>query len=358
MIPYKIRSLPLINLVREIRNETLIPQAYFQRNLVWREVHKKELIRTISLGFPFPMIFISKGEIDIEKMSTTSCIIDGQQRCDAITSFVDNDFSVDGKYFRDFTEDEKNDFFKYEIPVCDIDILNNDPQVLEMFKRINRTSNSLTNIEKKASEYGTSYLMLVAKLISKHIDINNFEDDKENFLIDPNIPESFVNWAKIVDTSNISRLLTSENIFSPIDIARKVNLQYTLNLIATYIDGFYNRNDKVDENLDLYVDEFDLKDQMIINFEEVAKIYLNLNLLKDSMWFNKANFFTLFTFISNLLNRNIDIDIEIFANRLNQFEPNDEYRIAAKEGVNNLKERRIRNEHLELHFSDLLFTNE
>ena len=112
MIPYKIRSLPLINLVREIRNETLIPQAYFQRNLVWREVHKKELIRTISLGFPFPMIFISKGEIDIEKMSTTSCIIDGQQRCDAITSFVDNDFPVDGKYFRDFTEDEKNDFGK------------------------------------------------------------------------------------------------------------------------------------------------------------------------------------------------------------------------------------------------------
>lgn len=45
MIPYQIRSIQLLNLVRDIKTNSLIPNAYFQRNLVWRDVHKKDLIK-------------------------------------------------------------------------------------------------------------------------------------------------------------------------------------------------------------------------------------------------------------------------------------------------------------------------
>ncbi|WP_207629299.1 DUF262 domain-containing protein [Photorhabdus cinerea] len=68
----------------DIRSKKLIPDAYFQRNLVWREAHKVDFIDTILSGYPFPQIFISKGKIDVDRMITVSCIVDGQQRINAI----------------------------------------------------------------------------------------------------------------------------------------------------------------------------------------------------------------------------------------------------------------------------------
>ncbi len=47
MIDYRVRSVSLLNLVNDIRSKKLIPDAYFQRNLVWRETHKVDFIDTI-----------------------------------------------------------------------------------------------------------------------------------------------------------------------------------------------------------------------------------------------------------------------------------------------------------------------
>src|SRR5690606_6536932 len=110
MIDYRVRSVSLLNLVNDVRKGTLIPDAYFQRNLVWREIHNKDFIKTILLGFPFPQIFISKGKVDIERMTTISCIVDGQQRTNAIIKFIENDFDVDGQFYSDLTPDEQSSF--------------------------------------------------------------------------------------------------------------------------------------------------------------------------------------------------------------------------------------------------------
>lgn len=373
MIPYQIRSVQLINLVRDIKGGNLISDSYFQRNLVWRETHKKDLVKTILDEFPFPLIFISKGKIDIEKMQSVSCIVDGQQRCDAIVSYIDNKFSVDGKYFRDFSEDEKSKFFKYEIPVCELDLLNDDKRVLEIFKRINRTSNSLTGIEKQASEFGASYYMLVCKLLTGQIlslaDVENLDDfivieneeeqsnldldeipTKENFRIDPNVPDEFIEWARTVDCTWYKALITSPKIFTSLEISRKVNLQYTLNILTTYLAGFYNRNKMVNEYLADYIDEFVQKDQIVQKFNSIAKYYLDLNLKNDSIWFNKANFFSLFVVFLNTDFNYLLENKESIEKNLNSFailQEYKDYQILAKEGVNNLKERRLRNKYIE-----------
>ena len=83
-IRYQIRSLALLSIVNEINAKRLVPDAYFQRNLVWRDVHKRDFIETILLGYPFPQIFFSRGKIDVKKMSSTACIVDGQQRMTSI----------------------------------------------------------------------------------------------------------------------------------------------------------------------------------------------------------------------------------------------------------------------------------
>lgn len=345
MLTYKVRSVSLLNLVNDIKKEILIPDAYFQRNLVWRDSHKKDFIKTILLGFPFPEIFISKGKIDVEKMSTVSCLVDGQQRTDAIIKYVYNEFDVDGRFYKELSDDEKSNFLKYEIAVIELDLDNDDPRVKEIFQRINRTSNSLTIIEKLASEYSTSEYMLIAKLLTDQIDIEN---KNKNFKEDPNISNEFYLWAGKQKINKSVKVFTAKSIFSVREISRKNNLMYILNIMSTVIGGIYNRNDKVVDFLNDFSVSYEDKDALINNIELVSDIFLKLKLTQKSYWNNKANFFSLFTTIyfsiknGKIVNtEQLKINLEVFETTLPE-----NYKLAASEGVNNRIERQLRYQYL------------
>ncbi|WP_312399175.1 DUF262 domain-containing protein [Chryseobacterium sp.] len=347
MVDYRVRSVSLLDLVNDIRSGKLIPDAYFQRNLVWRDIHNKDFIKTILLGYPFPQIFISKGKVNVTNMTTTSCIVDGQQRTNAISLFIDNEFDVDGKYFEDLTDIEKTSFLKYEVAVIELDLNNDDPRVQEIFQRINRTSNSLTAIEKIASEYSTSEYMLVAKLMCNQINIE-IEEDIDNFKEDPNIPKEFYKWANSKKVKRAQTLFTDKSIFTVREISRKVHLQYTLNIMTSVISGIFNRNEKANELLDDYFYEFDNKDEIVANFEKVSDLYLKFKFKSKSIWYTKSNFFSLFIILYNnydLINDNLSefhTKLETFENTI----PED-YRLSATEAVNNRKERQLRNDYIQ-----------
>lgn len=346
MIEYRVRSISLLNLVNDIRKGALIPDAYFQRNLVWREVHKKDFIKTILLGYPFPQIFISKGKVDVESMSTVSCIVDGQQRTNAIQCFINNEFDVEGKYYENLSENEKSDFLKYEIAVIELDLENDDPKVQEIFQRINRTSNSLTAIEKLASEYSTSEFMLVAKLLGNQIDLDK-DGNNEDFREDPNIPDEYFEWARSQDVSNFITLITNRNIYTARDLAKKAHLMHVLNMMSTYLTDFFNRNEKTIEFLNDYSIDFEEKDGLILDFEESAKLITKLELDPKSIWYSKSNMFSLIVSLSKINYRNI-LDSEKLKENLEEFAsdvPSD-YKLASAEGVNNKKERELRNHYL------------
>ncbi|MDH6303883.1 hypothetical protein M2459_000215 [Parabacteroides sp. PF5-5] len=344
MVDYRVRSISLLDLVNDIRSGKLIPNAYFQRNLVWRDVHNKDFIKTILLGFPFPQIFISKGKVNISTMTTVSCIVDGQQRTNAIAKYIDNQFEVDGKYFEDLNEIEKTNFLKYEIAVIELDLNNDDPKVQDIFQRINRTSNSLSSIEKMASEYSTSEYMLVAKLLCDQININ-VQEANENFKEDPNIPREFYEWANTVKIKKCQSLFTGKNVFTAREISRKVHLQHTLNIMSTILSGFFNRNDKTSDLLNDYFYDFDKKNEIIRLFEQVSSIFLDFKFNPKSFWHSKSNFFSLFIVICNNMSYIKDNFEEVRSNLIN-FESNapEEYRLAAAEAVNNKKERQLRND--------------
>jgi hypothetical protein len=346
MIEYRVRSVSLLNLVNDIRKGRLIPDAYFQRNLVWREVHKKDFIKTILLGYPFPQIFISKGKVDVAAMETVSCIVDGQQRSNAILGFIDDEFDVDGRLYSNLTESEKSEFLKYEVAVIELDLENDDPKVQDIFQRINRTSNSLTSIEKLASQYSTSEYMLVGKLLSDQISLErNGEDD---FREDPNIPEEFFVWAKTVNTKKFVKVMNEKGVFQVREIARKVNLMHVLNIMSTVIAGFYNRNEKTTTLLDDYADEFPQKDQIVAELELAADVLLKLGFRARSYWFNKANIFTLLVALVNYHRSGGVVDIARFARRLAEFEANApvDYKLSASESVNSTRARQIRNDYV------------
>lgn len=344
MIDYRVRSKSLLELVNEVNKGALIPDAYFQRNLVWRDVHKQDFIETILLGFPFPQIFISKGKIDVETMSTVSCIVDGQQRTNAIIEFINGEFSVNGKTFKDL-EDQKA-FLDYEIAVIELNLENDDPRVQDIFQRINRTSNSLTAIEKLASEFSTSEYMLVAKLLSDQIDISAV--DTGDFREDPNIPVAFFDWANEKNVSNFVKLITEKKIFTPRDMSKKNHLMHVLNMVSSILGGLFNRNEKSLEYLNDYSLEFPEKDNIIELLEKSATIILGFKLKARSYWYNKANIFSLIVAIAQSLKDGVDFDLEKLKNELINFENEipSEYKLAASESVNNTTQRAIRNKYI------------
>lgn len=346
MIEYRVRSVSLLNLVNDIRAGRLIPDAYFQRNLVWREVHKRDFIETILKGYPFPQIFISKGKVDVESMTTVSCIVDGQQRCNALIGFIDGQFEVGGKTYSSLSDAQKSDFLKYEIAVIELELENDDPKVQEIFQRINRTSTSLTSIEKLASQYSTSEYMLAAKLLADQISLDRSGED--DFREDPNIPEDFYVWAKKQRVKSFHKLMNERGIFTAQEMARKTNLMHTLNVMAAVLGGFSNRNEKATELLDDYALEFPQRDELVRDLERAAEFILKLGYRGKSYWTNKANIFSLMVAVVSLQREGKGIDPSRVRLALDNFEKNlpADYKLAAAEAVNGTKARQLRNEHL------------
>jgi hypothetical protein len=347
MIEYRVRSVSLLNLVNDIRSGRLIPDAYFQRNLVWREVHKCDFIETILKGLPFPQIFISKGKIDVETMSTVSCIVDGQQRCNAIVGFINGEFEVNGRHYTQLTDLEKSEILKYEVAVIELELENNDPKVQEIFQRINRTSMSLTSIEKLASQYSTSEFMLVAKLLADQImvDRNGDEDYRE----DPNIPTEFYEWASKQRIKSFQKLINEKSIFTSQEVARKTNLMHTLNVISAIIGGYSNRNEKSIEMLDDYALFFPQRDEIIAKLERSAEFIIKLGYRAKSYWMNKANIYSLLVTVSNVYDIGFTVDVAKVRLALDNFEKNipADYKLAAAEAVNGKKARQVRGEYLQ-----------
>jgi hypothetical protein len=345
MIRYAIRSRQIVDLLGDIRRGNLILSPYFQRNLVWREGHKQDFIETILKGYPFPQIFISKGTIDVTSMISTSCVVDGQQRLSTIRDFVDGRLQVDGRRFEDLTVSEREDFLKYEVAVIDLDLRDDDPQIVEVFKRLNRTFYALSTIEKYATEYASSEFMLVAKYLCGEILKNVDTDYVEYQGSDPNINKQFIEWSRNNCVKEFQNFLLDGKIFSPYETSRMVHLMYTLNLMATYIYGFYNRNDTARNLLDEYADVFSLKDEIANDFERGARLFNKMRFNKGSMWLSKSSSFSLFIVLVKNIEKTEALGAKEIKERLTAFEasPPKDYEIAAKEGVNNRKERELRN---------------
>ncbi len=343
MIKYAIRSRQLIDIVGDIKNHKLIISPYFQRNLVWRLIHKQDFVKTILLGYPFPQIFLAKGGINVDKLTSISLIVDGQQRMNSIIGYIDGEFSVDNKYFNDLSRQEKDNFLTYEIAIIELQLEANDNEIKEIFKRLNRTFYSLTNIERLSTEYAPSEMMLVAKLLVKDIEPRLPREHS----IDPTIPDSFISWAMKKKVIDFNKLILEGNIFTTYEVARKVPLQITLNILGTIERGFFVRNIPA-EMLDDYSDDYPDKEIVIERLERIAKFYLDMSFEPNSYWINKANFFSLIIFFYQNYELVLTRDPFDIKESLIRFEENlpDEYKLAAKEAVNNKKERITRNNYL------------
>lgn len=349
MIRYHVRSRDLVTVVTEIRAKRLITSPYFQRNLVWREVHRQDFIKTLLRGFPIPQIFVAKGQLDVDSMKATECVVDGQQRLGAIIGFIDGEFAVDGRKYVDLNPEEKTAFLKYEIPVIDLELQFDDERLKDVFQVLNRNANSLTAIEKLASLYAPSEFMLFANHLSGDLIYPNAEgEEEEEYRIDPSVDPAFFEWAKANPSTPFTSLILSSGAFKPLEISRKVHLMHILNIVSTLVVGFFNRNERSRELLETYKDDFPEKDLVVVQLNRAARFVDELRLPASSYWLSKTNLFTIIVAVCRALQANIELNAIAFRARLDAFETNlpADYELAARQSVNNTREREVRNRHI------------
>ena len=131
----------------------------YQREFVYKDNQRDEVIRTIMKGLPLNVMYWCKTGDD------TYEVLDGQQRTIAFCEYVDGNFSVDDKFFFNLPSDQKRAILDYElfIYVCD----GTDSEKLDWFKIINIAGEQLTNQELRNAVYAGSWTADAKRYFSK-----------------------------------------------------------------------------------------------------------------------------------------------------------------------------------------------
>lgn len=356
-LKYTVRSREVVDLYSAIRSSRLTLSPYFQRNLVWRESHKRDFIDTILKGYPFPQIFLARGPINLNTLEASQAVVDGQQRLNAIKDFIEEKLDINGKTFKQLSDEVRESFLKYEVAVIDFDLNADDPKLKEVFHRLNRTYYSLSAIERLASEFSASEFMLVARVLcgeiqsdlsseTDDIDVDGDDGDENPFSRDPGIDSNTWTWLLAHANGPFSSILQKKPIFTKFEFDRKIPLMFTLNLMCTFLSGYYQRNDKVRKYLDDKSQSFPERDEVVSVINKSAAIVDSLNIGDNSIWWNKANFFTLITEISKS-GEDLD-DISVISGRLAEFSNDipENYALAAREAVSRKAQRETRAKYL------------
>lgn len=244
--------------------DTLKINRRYQRKLVWSIEEKQAFIDSLIKGYPIPLIMVSKNQLD-----DSFEVLDGLQRLNAITSFMEGDFPVNDKWF-DFNAitytkplsenkqqktpllnpDDLDNFLNYPIPFGVTDYYDND-FIDETFRRINTRGKQLSRQDvRQAGALGTisdvinNIAMYVRKdssqsniLTLKSIKNISIAEKELNYGID--ISEIF--WVKhgVIIKNDIKKSRDEELIAHLVSYAA---LQDKASTTSKYLDAIYDLN--------------------------------------------------------------------------------------------------------------------
>ena len=128
----------------------------FQRENVWSERKKCELIESIIMGIPLPAFYVK------ENIDGVYVVVDGKQRLSTLFDFINGNFKLKGlsileslnmKYFKDLTPIQQNKIEDYPLQLNIIKAPTSDRVILDLFDRVNRGGVTLNNQEMRNALY-------------------------------------------------------------------------------------------------------------------------------------------------------------------------------------------------------------
>jgi Protein of unknown function DUF262 len=208
-------------IITEIDEGRLELAPFFQRRLVWTNRDREFLIDTVLNGFPFPEIFIATSSIDTVKVRVQKMLVDGQQRVTTLRDYVKGmgDFLYKTvKPFGKLTLAEQSALLHYKISVRDLGQRTND-EIRSIFHRINSTDFSLKQMEILNARYSGEYMRYCGELT------------EQDFFL-------------------------RHKVFSKGVSKRMGDVAFCVILVTTLETGYYNRDEKNEEFIRRYNDEF------------------------------------------------------------------------------------------------------
>lgn len=264
-----IRGEPIQSIYSEYKQGKYIVNRRYQRKLVWTLSEKQKFIDSLLKQYPVPLFL----GVIFDHSSKGKCfeILDGMQRLEAITSFIDGEFHVDGKYFDLSIVAETNRLLEagkliqkqptlefelckallnYPLPVSTSNYKSND-SVDETFRRINTGGVRLSRQEVRQAGVVSDFSQLVRKCAIyirgdvSHTDIVELDKMKTISLT----KEDYTHGIKIKDTFwNKNHILTIDNIVASRDeeLVAHVLLHILLGTesqtSSTFLDEVYQEN--------------------------------------------------------------------------------------------------------------------
>lgn len=131
----------------------------YQREFVYADKQRDEVIHTIMQGFPLnTMYWVKTDQGDYE-------LLDGQQRTISFCRYFTNQFSFEEKFFHNLTKDKQEAFLDYPlfVYVCE----GTDSERLDWFRVINIAGEKLTDQELRNAVYTGAWLTDAKKHFSK-----------------------------------------------------------------------------------------------------------------------------------------------------------------------------------------------
>ena len=254
-------------LLTAIRNGTLVPSPEFQRNLVWSNKHKSAFIETVLRGYPFPAIYIAAGEVNPDTGEAIEMLVDGQQRLTTLYQYFSQ--SRDLKLtkgilpYSDLTHEKKISFLKYEVVVRDLG-QTSITEIKEILQRINSTNYSLNAME-----------------------INNARYDGE--------------IKQFAEKFSQDSFFAKHQVFSKIDGKSMNDVSFALSVVITAMLTYFNLEKEFESFLHHYNNEFEEKQRLETEFQQVFQFIDECDLPEDSRAWRKPDLFTLLVEIHRAL---------------------------------------------------------
>ena len=329
------------------RKRILLVNRKYQRKLVWTAEEKEKFIDSIYNGLPIPLILVA---ITKYKESTVYEIIDGMQRLNAIVSFVENEFSLNGKYFNldtlattkklkddkkiiqnepKLTIEESLIITSYQLPFS-ITSYDKDSDIEEIFRRINSYGKTLSSHElRQAGSMGTftKIVRTLSETIRKDVspsdkillgNMRRISINNQGLNYGINLRDIF--WYKnSILTENNIRASRDEELIAHLVLAILTN--YDINISSTSLDIAYGLSDEETDNFDseelikkyggelFVVSQFEAVFQEIKNTLDCYKLdFRNLLFKEKSKYLNYAYQVFFLSFHKLLVKEQLKID--------------------------------------------------
>lgn len=131
----------------------------YQREYIYETENRDAVIRTLLQNFPLNVMYWAKNN------DGTFEIIDGQQRTISICMYLNNEFSINEKYFHSLSAKEKEliENYKLQVYICEGD----EQEKLDWFKTINIAAKPLFEQELRNAIYSGTFVTDAKRIFSK-----------------------------------------------------------------------------------------------------------------------------------------------------------------------------------------------